>query len=392
MSPPCLRANINANRDDVITRSTKFCNPARLLQRKSGRCGAPIGVFGGLELEEGHVKNACAKYNARPNHTFLNLMGNSSEDRHIQKAIKILAKIRQSVDELLALVPNLMDINSIEEIDPEERGETALTLVVRICGNPSVNLAALPSLISVNTRDRENFDWYKNTYPRISQKASFLMKRHLLAHWDVADVAPASTVSADSGERIKIAFSKIADFANEYLDGLDGDKFEERVEDDGLDAPVCKIIISRPYFEPDAWKENEIFPIVVTQNLGEIPRHISQRVEEIQRSFIFGNWMAVVALSRCLLEFALIEKADTLRIKVYAEGKALPRRLCSLIEDAKKTFPELAKSMDRIREQGNHIMHRASGATNVTHLPLRKDAAEMCFKDIATIIGTLYSE
>lgn len=322
-------------------------------------------------------------------------MSNSSEDRRIQKAVKKLAEIRHLVDELLVLVPNLMDISTLKEIDLDEKREVALSLVLRICGSSGVNLAALPSLISVNAKDRENFDWYKNTHPRILQKASFLMKRHFLTHWNEADAASTSTVVPGSGERIKAAFSKIADFANEYLDGLDGDEFDRHVEDDGMNALVCKEIISRPYFEPDAWEENETFPIVVTQSLGEMPQHIRQRINEIQRSFIFGNWMAVVALSRCLLEYALIENADTLNIAAYAEGKALPRRLCCLIEDAKKTFPALAESMDSIREQGNHIMHvmhRAGGATNVAPLPTRKNVAEMCFKDIATIISTLYNE
>ena len=317
-------------------------------------------------------------------------MNNSSEKIHIQKASEKLAQIRQPVGELLALVPNLIDIDSIKEIGSKEKSERALSLAIRICGSPSINLAALPSMISVKEKDRENFDWYKNKFPVIRKKAIYLMKRALLPSWDGVERAPDRTVTTNAGKKIKLAFSNIADFAEQYLDGLDGEEFERVVEEYGMDAGICKFIIDLPYFQPDEWFENGKFsPITITKDLKKVPIRIRQRVEEIRHSFIFGNWIAVIALSRCLLEYALVERKHVLKIEAYRDKeKTRVRALANLIEDAGKTLPELEGNMSRVKDAGNDIMH----PSKTMPFPPNKNAAKKCIDDIAKIIGVLYSE
>ena len=57
----------------------------------------------------------------------------------------------------------------------------------------------------------------------------------------------------------------------------------------------------------------------VTRKIEQIPTRIRQRIDEIHRSFIFSNWMSVIALSRCLLEYAIIDRKSCLGLEIYRD-------------------------------------------------------------------------
>ncbi|MDA8031115.1 MAG: hypothetical protein MPJ22_06280 [Pirellulales bacterium] len=297
------------------------------------------------------------------------------------KEIRKLAEIRRPVDKLRALVPNWMDIDSLEEIHSAEKKESALSLVVEICGNPKVNLAALESPISVKPEDQKNFVWYKNDYPSAHDKAIYLLRRKFLTSWDGIDDVLEHTTTSGSEETIKAAFFKTADFVDQFLHGIDDEECQYLVEEEGMDVSSCKAIIEARYFQPDKWYENsQFFPVTVTTDLQKMPKGVRQRIAEIHRSFIFGNWMAVIALSRCLLEYAFTDKALDFKIPKH-------NGLADFIPDFSKRFRELEAGMKRIQKVGNHVMHVKSHP-----IPLDKKRAKKCVDDIVEIIGALYRD
>ena len=165
------------------------------------------------------------------------------------------------------------------------------------------------------------------------------------------------------------------------------DSFLREVYLDIIDESLsgCEKITSKRYFKPDNWmaNEKELSPIIVTEEMKKIPAHIQKRVHEIYHSFIFDNWMSAIALSRCLLEYALIHRNKKTEIKDDT-GRIKPiRELASITEQA---FPELKDSMDIVIEYGNYVMH-----------PFRKtipskNLAKHCIEEINKIISTLYSQ
>ncbi|MDA8021991.1 MAG: hypothetical protein MPK05_03240 [Gammaproteobacteria bacterium] len=147
-------------------------------------------------------------------------------------------------------------------------------------------------------------------------------------------------------------------------------------------------IIHKRYFTPDAWVQNEskLLPIAITEEEKKIRPHIRERLHEIYHAFIFSNWIAVVALSRCLLEYALVDKEDLLKINAYEKNQRVKRLSC-LIADAKKTRPKLGGFMARIKDAGDAVMHPQKDS----RLP-DKEAARNCITDITKIVSALYSE
>ena len=157
----------------------------------------------------------------------------------------------------------------------------------------------------------------------------------------------------------------------------------------------CKKVIAKSYFQPDGWtaNENELLSIVVNKEMEKIPYHVKSRVVEIYRSFIFGNYMAVIALSRCLLEFVIVDRKSLLEKRLNekvkttnANGTNKPIRELILI--AASAFPELEKGMHYIREQGNRIMHPDKKIVPLE--PFVKNLAKHCIDEIQKIIGVLY--
>ena len=164
-------------------------------------------------------------------------------------------------------------------------------------------------------------------------------------------------------------------------------------------------ILGKHFFKPDAWIENEdeCTPFFVAT---EVPPHVRCRISEIRNSFIFGNWMSVIALSRCLLEYAIIDRKDVLKLDEKwgvgeDNGKTTP--LIDLIEITCTVTPELKSGMHLIRQKANEIMHPSPNkylGTNIKNFkedPSQKDKdkdkdnAKRCIEEISKIIAALYA-
>ena len=105
--------------------------------------------------------------------------------------------------------------------------------------------------------------------------------------------------------------------------------------------------------------------------------------------------MSVIALSRCLLEYAIIDRKSCLGLEIYRdEDNQWRKTLACLVADVKENRPDLANtledSMERIIEAGNSVMH-PSPQGKISKFPPGKAAAKNCIDDIVKIISTLYS-
>ena len=122
-------------------------------------------------------------------------------------------------------------------------------------------------------------------------------------------------------------------------------------------------ILDRPLFQPEEWQSNlqQLQPIVFEDQVRlNWPRR--NYVEQVYKSFVFGQWSAVFALSRALLEDVVKERLKLAggNESYVVNGKNRTKDLGWLIEDLVEKRPELAviqTNMHNIREQGNKALH-----------------------------------
>jgi len=307
-------------------------------------------------------------------------MNNPTDNDRIQEASKKLLELKQRVDEVRALAPDWMDIGSVDQY-PKGKREDVFDLLLSISFYDGLKdlVRSLPSIISVE--NKEIFEWYKSNSDVVDKAFELVIEK--IAADKYGPTAPVSDKHAPAvcDQSIKTAFAGIMAFMRDYLNN-DKDRAEQLVHEGGLNVGACEKIMKMPYFQPDAWVKNARYPVTVMQDLGEIPLLVRERVDEIRYSFVFGNWLAVIALSRSLLEYAILDKQCTKKNRA-------PHGLGYLINCVGKKDPGLAELMSCIKEAGDRVMHRKDAKAG-EHL-LRKDVAEKCFENIAEIIGTLYS-
>ena len=101
-----------------------------------------------------------------------------------------------------------------------------------------------------------------------------------------------------------------------WIDMVSEDEKQEWIER-GFDLDGAFDLVSEPWFVPDAWRENAqlLHPVLVDRPPARIRSHILHRLAEIYGSFIFGFWMASIALSRSAIEFAARDRAPALTHK-----------------------------------------------------------------------------
>ena len=382
---------------------------------------------------------------------------NPSESIDNQRISRALATLHKKVEDILKIAPNLMEINSLDELS-KAKAKVAESKLWSIFAYGEYYVEKLmsdfptPMLL---VKSAEKFDYYRRTYKPISEKIRQLIdvseaptrreiemkiaseafstpitfrtdidedmdyyeslalygqiKNHIKPCASrllslVSEKSPlSSNVSRQSYGRnndTKNSFLKIISAATDYLERrilkdeyFENDDLNDYLEGLESDLSDCDNVIQRHYFRPDDWiaNEEELLPIFVTRDLRKIPTRIKQRVEEIYLSFTFGNVMSTIALSRCLLEYAIVERKSLLKIEVYFDNdKTRIRPLSNLISDTEKAFPELKASMNHIRKAGNGVMHPPY--KKVYNLPPTKKTAKECVDGITQIISTLYSQ
>ncbi len=150
-------------------------------------------------------------------------------------------------------------------------------------------------------------------------------------------------------------------------------------DDRQLEADIVLELLEQAWFQPDLWSANlrSLRPVILGVDPSRVPARIQVRLGEMHRSFTFGAWMATVALSRALIEFALTERASALAFAATNRHRDQERylRLDDLIHHAVQAKPELEQPLRRIQEAANHILHPKKNQ-NVVQLPkvLRSEA------------------
>lgn len=119
-----------------------------------------------------------------------------------------------------------------------------------------------------------------------------------------------------------------------------------------------KYLIGHEIFRPDDWWQRSkiLTPVMGDDIDSRLPGSIRQRLKEIYRSYLFGNFLAVIALSRATLEYAMIDKGASLGI-VTAEQDGKSLKLGAMIDVAAAIYPELSEHLEGIREAGNKTLH-----------------------------------
>ena len=116
------------------------------------------------------------------------------------------------------------------------------------------------------------------------------------------------------------------------------------------------------FFDPDQWMRNsyELHPVSGEGADRLAPSNIRVRVRELYRSFVLGNYLAAIALTRAILEYAIVDNAARLDINpdfTDQSGQMRTRRLRELVEDLSTRLPILRLPMETIIEAGNRTLH-----------------------------------
>jgi hypothetical protein len=161
---------------------------------------------------------------------------------------------------------------------------------------------------------------------------------------------------------------------------------------------ACEVIDSSLIsFDPDSWldRARELVPIRTHKKDVLLPSHVRLRIEELNRAYIFGCWLSVLALSRAILEYAVLDNIHKFEIKptwpdVGRDKKRKAKKLADLIEDLAPHVPALSKGMDKLRDYGNDYMHPKKSQMSKETLFQCKSAAQDAVKTVVDVVEGLY--
>lgn len=174
-----------------------------------------------------------------------------------------------------------------------------------------------------------------------------------------------------------------------YFDDALNEDDERREEIFEFDA--TRELVESPLFRPDDWAENNrlLHPIVQRQTDSWFPKDVRVRIESLYHAFLFGNWLATVALSRALLEYAILNRSRDFQLDTSDPDN--PRRTAGigiLINRVAHIRPKLSDAMNYIVDRGNEVMHRISVRTRTESD--HREIAQKCIENARVILGELY--
>lgn len=193
------------------------------------------------------------------------------------------------------------------------------------------------------------------------------------------------------------ARNAIRELMSDVLIALDDKESVLSIEhwlDESDELETAYQFIQSELFHPDRWLQNlkEVTPLLSSHPISRVPKHTRERLKEIFRAYIFGNCMGCIALSRSLLEYALIDRASNLGYDAYdteLEGKRRTKRLYELIDRAIERHSELGDDMRAIEEYGNDVMHPEK-SKKVRAIVYGANHARDCIERIWRVVPILY--
>jgi hypothetical protein len=219
-------------------------------------------------------------------------------------------------------------------------------------------------------------------HAKIIQKASFTADG--LA--DLFDIL--EDESLDGPHTIKNALW----FTTDYADNLLDDEDERR-----LSVEIAQETLEQQWFQPDFWSSNlrMLRPALLGKGENAIPTRIKVRLAEMQKAFVFGAWMATIALSRAIAEFVLVERGPSLGVspvRKASDGSERYLKLDDLIEAVSRSHQELERGLRVLQDAGNRVLHPRK-RQNVIPTPkvLRSEAYD-CVKETLSLVEALYAK
>ncbi len=192
----------------------------------------------------------------------------------------------------------------------------------------------------------------------------------------------------EGSHTIKNAFWFTAEYADILLDDDDDRRVSVSIAQDTLD---------QQWFQPDFWSSNlrMLRPALLGKDERTIPTRIKVRLAEMQKAFVFGAWMATIALCRAIAEFVLIERAPSLAIsptRKATDGTERYLKLDDLIEAVAESHAHLERGLRVLQDAGNRVLHPRK-RQNVIPTPkvLRSEAHE-CVKETLALVEALYAK
>jgi len=180
-------------------------------------------------------------------------------------------------------------------------------------------------------------------------------------------------------------------FAVDYVDlMLDEDDDRRWMVD------VASEVLDETWFQPDSWRENLrlLRPALVGRDESSVPTHVRVRLAEVYRTFMFGAWMATIALSRAIAEFSLINRASYLNIQATrkgSDGVERYRKLDELIELASGKHPELRDGLKTLQDAGNRVLHPKKKQSVIASPRVLQREALDCIKAMVRVVEVLYA-
>jgi hypothetical protein len=149
-------------------------------------------------------------------------------------------------------------------------------------------------------------------------------------------------------------------------------------------------------FEPDLWLDRaaQLAPIRTDRKNVLLPVHVRLRLEELFRAYVFGCWLSIFALSRALVEYAILDNLHKFGVDALwpadRNGKRREKTLEHLIDGVAIHLPEIKISMDEIRTHGNEYLHPKPSRLSKENLFQRERSAKDVLIAVLSVTEALY--
>ena len=317
-------------------------------------------------------------------------------------------EVMQTCDKLLALFDDRLDQKNWREVENERQREEiwfegakngfqglarADVIGARRCikhilsdvsGNHQVSLShgATVTVIRALLANEDFWREFKDTRTAILERVPYSrLDKHFPFEWIllVGDIFHAGSESISNEKLLAVIKRGIKETEESRRRWDPGESLWDIVEE----------LEDKGYYWPHEWAENlrelELLPVLnFWESKPMAHKHVCERLGEVYSSYVFGNWLAVIALSRSLLEYAIINTHPLGGDACKKDGEW--KSLRDLVEEASERHPDIRKAMEFIREDGNAVLHR----TKAVSKEQSKDIARRCYRGIVGILNVLY--
>lgn len=167
------------------------------------------------------------------------------------------------------------------------------------------------------------------------------------------------------------------------------DQYDDQVkrgwcEQDGI-VEALDAMFQLPNFDPDKWLERKILTRGARVSAdSRIPKSVTNRFAEAHACYIYGNFLATIAMSRSVLEFILKDKYPV-QFKNLTLGEIIGKGW-NKIPDLKKEASK-REGAERINSVANNVLHfECKGSAIVNDM-----YAQMVIKDLRDVIEFIYT-